>query len=355
MENGTEPLYTVRELAELLVVPRTTINDWLAKYQQYAEFTSRGKRKVYTERTLKLLRQIAECRDRELTSGQIEELLGQSHPLQGEALGPTAGGGGPIAGANPDTGPKTTLPAPTEPAPPTLAARHLEAIELLNVKFAEINERLERLRQAEEQAAARTGSGWRVAVAALAIVFLATVSLGIWWTVRMEKAIAEEEGRNRALTGDNRALSERLTLTSEETAALRQDLRRQEELLTKRQEAYDRAAKESRETLATRQAAFEQALKELRKDAEKARIADALTAREKFAAEQLAWLRKLETGDAEAKRWALALATTLTATGADTSRSGSPPAVAAPTARVETDTPAAAAKTIGVVSPPKKP
>ena len=43
---GTEKKYSVIELAELLGVPRTTINDWRSKYSMYIDFTVQGKRRV---------------------------------------------------------------------------------------------------------------------------------------------------------------------------------------------------------------------------------------------------------------------------------------------------------------------
>ena len=39
--------YTVMELAEQIGVPRTTINDWLARYSMYIDTVAQGKRKVY--------------------------------------------------------------------------------------------------------------------------------------------------------------------------------------------------------------------------------------------------------------------------------------------------------------------
>ena len=44
--------YTVMELAEQIGVPRTTINDWLARYSMYIDTVTQGKRKVYPETAL---------------------------------------------------------------------------------------------------------------------------------------------------------------------------------------------------------------------------------------------------------------------------------------------------------------
>ena len=38
--------YSIVELAEMLNVPRTTLNDWLTRFYQYIECETRGKRRV---------------------------------------------------------------------------------------------------------------------------------------------------------------------------------------------------------------------------------------------------------------------------------------------------------------------
>ena len=45
MSNTT---YSVAALAAALNVPRTTVNDWLAKYESFIDATAVGKRKVYS-------------------------------------------------------------------------------------------------------------------------------------------------------------------------------------------------------------------------------------------------------------------------------------------------------------------
>ena len=67
--------YTVIELAEQVGVPRTTINDWLSRYSQYIETAVQGKRKVYPESALAVLREIALMRNAGKAFADIEAEL----------------------------------------------------------------------------------------------------------------------------------------------------------------------------------------------------------------------------------------------------------------------------------------
>ena len=76
--------YTVMELADLVGVPRTTINDWLSRYSQYIDFKMQGKRKIYVESSLTVLKEISGLRNSGLSSFDIEEELAKRHPVHAE-------------------------------------------------------------------------------------------------------------------------------------------------------------------------------------------------------------------------------------------------------------------------------
>ena len=81
--------YSVIELAELVGVPRTTINDWLNKYSQYIEFVIQGKRRIYTENTLMVLKKIQELRNQGISCTDIETQLSTQfavHPVPQDDL-----------------------------------------------------------------------------------------------------------------------------------------------------------------------------------------------------------------------------------------------------------------------------
>ncbi|OGV47180.1 MAG: hypothetical protein A2017_02445 [Lentisphaerae bacterium GWF2_44_16] len=80
--------YTVMELADLVGVPRTTINDWLSRYSQYIDFKMQGKRKIYVESSLTVLKEISGLRNSGLSSFDIEEELAKRHPVHAELAPP---------------------------------------------------------------------------------------------------------------------------------------------------------------------------------------------------------------------------------------------------------------------------
>ena len=83
-----ENKYTVIELSDKLQVPRTTITDWLARYASFIDFKIQGKRKVYTDKSVDVLLEIKELRDKGLSSFDIEEELAKRHPIHGEFSNP---------------------------------------------------------------------------------------------------------------------------------------------------------------------------------------------------------------------------------------------------------------------------
>ena len=68
-------LYSVSDLAASLGVPRTTVNDWLRKYDRYIDFEMRGRRKVYTDASLQVLRIISSAKDGGTGSSELEAEL----------------------------------------------------------------------------------------------------------------------------------------------------------------------------------------------------------------------------------------------------------------------------------------
>jgi chromosome segregation ATPase len=75
--------FSVKALAEELSVPRTTVNDWLNRYEQYIECSLQGKRRVYSINSLNVLREISKLRGEGLSSFEIEEALAIRYPVQG--------------------------------------------------------------------------------------------------------------------------------------------------------------------------------------------------------------------------------------------------------------------------------
>lgn len=74
MENQNN-FYSVSDLAAKLNVPRTTINDWLKKFDRYIDFEIRGRRKVYTEASLAVLQIISASKDKGQSIAELEKEL----------------------------------------------------------------------------------------------------------------------------------------------------------------------------------------------------------------------------------------------------------------------------------------
>lgn len=83
MENQKNS-YSVSEIATLLDVPRTTINDWLARYNRFLETENRGKRKVYTNKALDILKDVSKLRNDGFQVIDIERFLEEKHGMHPE-------------------------------------------------------------------------------------------------------------------------------------------------------------------------------------------------------------------------------------------------------------------------------
>ena len=88
-----EKTYLASDLVNELGVARSTINDWLTRYADYLESEARGKRRVYTARSLEVLRQIAELRNNNASSFEIEQRLTQMFGVHPEVATPVENNG----------------------------------------------------------------------------------------------------------------------------------------------------------------------------------------------------------------------------------------------------------------------
>ena len=85
MESRT---YLASDLAGELGLPRSTINDWLTRYAEYLESENRGKRRFYSEKSLNILREIAELRNAGKSSFEIEQQLAARYGIRPEVAHP---------------------------------------------------------------------------------------------------------------------------------------------------------------------------------------------------------------------------------------------------------------------------
>lgn len=81
---GNRQTYIIADLVKDLGVARTTLNDWMVRYEQYIESEVRGHRKIYFASSLNVLKDIAEMRDAGKTSSEILNELANKHPVNAD-------------------------------------------------------------------------------------------------------------------------------------------------------------------------------------------------------------------------------------------------------------------------------
>ncbi|MBO4648398.1 MAG: MerR family transcriptional regulator [Lentisphaeria bacterium] len=207
--------YTVMELAEQIGVPRTTINDWLARYSQYIDSTLQGKRKVYPESALAVLREIAALRNSGKAFPEIETELSAKHPIRAVPVPPQE--------EKPEAKPSAAPDPASEEKPGTgenssgfavIARQQSEEIgRLIGESFRNMEQRIQGLEKLSA-AQRRLSYLWLTACICFAVLLAAT---GYWAWIRMR--VAGEE--NRQLRDQQVATAARLKSAGEENRQLR--------------------------------------------------------------------------------------------------------------------------------------
>ncbi len=253
MNNGKK--YSVIELAEQLGIKRTTINDWLNRYAIYIESVQQGKRRMYPENALDVLRKIAELRGQGMASADIDVELSKLYAVHPQ--------------------PEMTE-APQEPVPaqntlPQLAEeiRKTESAELLR-QFQLILEKLDKLEQtekalppppaAETKTAERSGKGAGGLLLLLVFLFLAGLLAAVSLYARQEMEAMQQNSRKQ---------SEEIRRQSAVNAGLKQEVF----MLDKSRLDYEENVKRLEKVIADEKAAQQKQLKALESEQQK-RIAD---------------------------------------------------------------------------------
>jgi DNA-binding transcriptional MerR regulator len=76
--------YIIADFVKILDLPRTTLKDWLERYERYIEFEVRGRRKIYFESSLEVLKEIAALRQDGKTVPEIMRELAEKHPINAD-------------------------------------------------------------------------------------------------------------------------------------------------------------------------------------------------------------------------------------------------------------------------------
>lgn len=291
--------YLVSDLASELNIPRTTVNDWLRIYAPYLESELRGKRKVYPERTLRILQEVKAMRDSGSSQNAIEQLLADRYGIRPEPVLPEE----PREPAAP--------PAPAGPAEPDQPVP--AASEALVRQDAELKELFQRMltQEQERQTAVRSSARKVIAVMLLLVLVFAAGLIMLTWYFSVKLAQAESAAAQRQQTADQAiaAAAQHLTEIRKLQHQARTETEKHASQLEKltvtldrtRQDYQAQTAKLARELEASKKEA-DQALQTMRKDEATRRQAEIAELKRTFAAGQKALLNQYEQEKAARKQ-----------------------------------------------------
>ncbi len=337
-----EKKYSVIELAEIIGVPRTTINDWLGRYSQYIDFVMQGKRRAYTESSVQVLKEVSELRNAGKSSFEIENELAKRYAVHAEPAPPeredsvppergeqpgmrpqvnpmrrssseqSSAGGGAAPGPGADTAaaagtfPEGSAPAENADNSPSASASFSgedadalsgspdgayplvsrKANEELGRMIAEhIQGMSEKIRVMEEEARRARGRMW-LWFLPLLLLLAAVFAVAVFAVAKMRSL--EENGRNMARDAEEKermleVLKDQTISLGGSSAELRESVRILENGLEEQKKQFEKALSEQR------------GLYEDARNAELAKKeAEFALEREKFAAQKLEYLRNLE-------------------------------------------------------------
>ena len=291
--------YTVIELAEQIGVPRTTINDWLARYSQYIDSVAQGKRKVYPDSALNVLKEVAAMRNSGKSFTEIEKELSAKHPIHAVPVPPQEEEKKAPA-ANEETAGKTASENPQQTGHEgfaVIARQQSEEIgRLIGESFRNMDQRIQELEKLSS--AQRRMSYFWLAACFLFLILLAGGSFLAWHF--LDKAKQE----NTRLMHQQTENTQTITALKEQSVSLiagnknfQANIAKLESELKQQKKEFDQNMKTEKQRLTELHKAQEKALLSERDQARiKVREQEARLSleKEKFAAERLKLLQEME-------------------------------------------------------------
>ena len=234
MTEPTNKKYTVIELAEVLNVPRTTITDWLVRYSPYIDYKIQGKRKVYTELSVGVLKEISELRNQGLSSFDIEEELAKRHPVHGE-----------IADKQQDVE-EEIEPDESENTSLVIRKSMTEMGETIKNTLLEMNRRIEEIEKMNDANASRANLWFAVVV----ILMFALIATGSFFYLKIEKSYTD----NQKLLMENRTYLTELKNAQQQMESNRNVILQKDTEIRKLESGLEKQANEMKENEAAKQA-----------------------------------------------------------------------------------------------------
>ena len=271
-----EARFSASDLAELLKVPRTTINDWISRYSQYIDFKLQGKRKTYTQASVDVLKEISGLRDKGLSSFDIENELAKRHPVHAEQVPPAE-----EHAAQSETNPgESPAASPGNEDYAIIVKKQTDEIgRLISEQLLNMSKRLEDLEHSSRVASSKNSKYY------VLTVFLIFIFAIIMAAAAFQLASSVQE--NKSLKNINNQYSSELSKSEKEleqiTIKLNGDKEQFEDNIKKLQSQLEEQKKN-----------FDSSLQTKLSDAEQKKEAELRLVRDKFAAERLELLKKLE-------------------------------------------------------------
>ena len=290
--------YLASDLASELGLPHSTINDWLTRYADYLESESRGKRRAYSAKSLNILREIGEMRNRGLSSFDIEQQLASRYGLRPEvaqapAAEDSATGNAPAASREENGGDPGTVQLPALTADTALPMLRPVFEELSGHFRAECEKLAGQLEKAEAERRRLVRRIWTMSafllVGACALLLLLGATLYVLYG-RMEQENRSTRGAvERLSTG----IAERGEIDRREAEAAATRLDEMNVRLDRSRADFQRNLEKLQAELAEQRKAFEAQVQKLEADAATRSEAEKIKLREEFARKQQAELQKL--------------------------------------------------------------
>ena len=283
-----ENKYTVIELSDKLQVPRTTITDWLARYASFIDFKIQGKRKVYTDKSIEVLLEIKELRDKGLSSFDIEEELAKRHPLHGEFSNP-ASSEEEINSSNEPDSKEILNKDDTHRETGIVRQNNNEMAEMLKNMLLEMTRRMDELEK-QNRINLERNARWNI-LSFVVIILLVLMSV---FGILMVKNLTEEK------EGIDKEKREYISKLDEITSKLKDIKDEKKEIEMKLLEIDgERKMQESelqnlQKEIIKQKEEFENVLKNSIRESEQAKEAELLQLRDKFAEEKLLLLKEIE-------------------------------------------------------------
>lgn len=275
-----EARFSASDLAEIVKVPRTTINDWISRYSQYIDFKLQGKRKIYTQASVNVLKEIAELRDKGLSSFDIENELAKRHPVHAEQVPPAEEHPAQDAAAETDAGGNQSAESAGSEDYALIVKKQTDEIgRLISEQLLNMSKRLEDLEHANRVASSKSSKYYMLTV------FIIIVFAIIMAAAAFQLASSVQENKN--LKDINNQYSAELSKSG-------QELEKVTIKLSNDKEQFESNIKKLESQLEDQKKEFDSSLKTQLSDAEQKKEAEMRQMRDKFAAERLELLKKLE-------------------------------------------------------------